>query len=198
MLNSRLILLILVLSAFALWFNVQQEDQDDALTPSTLQTTDYSWQLFNSTTWQFNKDNNLNSAIIQSETLFYDEAAKTSDFTLPQLTLIEPNQTLFIESQAGRSSDNQIFELSGKVIMTQLEHPLDKPQTDSASQNKTLKTEHITYNSITKKISSDQAVSITQPNSHFTGIGLDVDLTTRHFQLLSDVKGEYHPQMDAD
>ena len=191
MLNSRLILFVLVLSAFALWFDFQQNTYTDTLGPSTLQSTDYSWQLFNSTTWQFNKELNQHGSIIKANTLFYDEAAKTSDFTEPRITLIEASQTLFIESQSGHSINNNNFELSGQVAITQFEQPIKK--LDQALQNKTLTTEHITYNSKTEKISSDQEVTITQPNSILVGTGLEVDLKTNQFHLLSSVKGEYNP-----
>lgn len=200
MLNSRLILLVLILSAFALWLNIQHESQNDELSPSTLQSTDYSWQLFNNTTWQLDKSGSQNGSIVKSSTLFYDEAAKTSDFTQPQITLLEPNQTLFIESETGQSLNNQVFQLRGQVVVNQVEQSIDQlnPATHSSTQNKTLKTEYITYNSQTQKITSDQPVSITQPNADFSGTGLEIDLKTNHIQLLSAVKGELRPQKNTD
>jgi|GEM_PF-6644452 len=189
MLTSRLILLIVILSAFALWFNLEQ-NTEDTLSSSSLQSTDYSWQLFNSTTWQLNKTSQQ-STIIQSDTLFFDDAAKTSDFTHPRVTLIDEQQTLFIESQQGQTSNNDLFELRGQVSLIQFDQTLS--QLNKATQNKTLTTEYITYNSKTEKISSDQAVVITQPSTNLVGTGLEIDLKTDHFQLLSNVKGEYRP-----
>ena len=200
MLNSRLTLLVLILSAIVLWLNIQHESQHDELSPSSLHTTNYSWQLFNTTTWQLDKSGNLSGSIVKTSTLFYDEAAKTSEFTQPKITLLEPDQTLFIESQTGQSLHNQIFQLRGQVVVNQVEHSIDQlnPPTHSSTQNKTLKTEYINYNSQTQKITSDQLVSITQPNADFSGTGLEIDLKNNHVQLLSGVKGELRPQKNTD
>ena len=191
MLNGRLIILILVLSAVALLLSYQHESENGPLYTSSLQSTDYSWQLFNSTTWQLNKTLEQSGSITQTSTLFYNEATRTSDFTKPHITLIEADQTLFIESQTGRSINNSDFELNGQVIFTQHDQPIQT--LDQAQQNKTLTTEYITYNSIAETISSDQVVTITQPDAIIIGTGLNVDLKSRHFQLLSDVTSEYRP-----
>lgn len=191
MLNGRLIILILVLSAVALLLSYQHESENGPLYTSSLQSTDYSWQLFNSTTWQLNKTLEQSGSITQTSTLFYNEATRTSVFTKPHITLIEADQTLFIESQTGRSINNSDFELNGQVIFTQHEQPIQT--LDQAQQNKTLTTEYITYNSIAETISSDQVVTITQPDAIIIGTGLNVDLKSRHFQLLSDVTSEYRP-----
>lgn len=191
MLNGRLIILILVLSAVALLLSYQHESENGPLYTSSLQSTDYSWQLFNSTTWQLNKTLEQSGSITQTSTLFYNEATRTSVFTKPHITLIEADQTLFIESQTGRSINNSDFELNGQVIFTQHEQPIQT--LDQAEQNKTLTTEYITYNSIAETISSDQVVTITQPDAIIIGTGLNVDLKSRHFQLLSDVTSEYRP-----
>lgn len=196
MLNSRLILLILLLSGFALWLSFKQSPHSDTLGPSTLQSTDYSWQLFNSTTWQFDKVNNQPGPIIKSTTLFYDETAQTSDFTHPFITLVKPEQTLTIEAQYGRSTDNNYFELNKDVVLIQFDQTIKK--LDQSRENKTLTTEYITYNSMTEKIYSDQFVTITQPNANTSGIGLDANLNTQQFQLFSNVKSEYRPIKSAD
>ncbi|MEA3405176.1 MAG: LPS export ABC transporter periplasmic protein LptC [Pseudomonadota bacterium] len=184
MLNSRFIIFTLVLSAFALWFVFQQTSQKIDPSSSSLESSGYSWQLFNSTTWQVDKTQNRSDSIIKAETLFYDEAAKQSDFTQPRITLTQADETLFIQSETGHSVNDSQIELNGKVVVMQI---------DKTRQNKTLKTEHITYNPNTQIISSDQHVEISQPNSLMTGTGLKADIKNNHYQLLSNVKGEYRP-----
>lgn len=196
MLNTRLILLILILSALALWLSYKQNPHTDTLGPSSLESTDYSWQLFNSTTWRFDKALNQPGPIIKSDTLFYDETAQTSDFTQPFITIIKPEQTLTIKGQYGRSADNSYFELNRNVVLSQFDQPIQR--LDQAVENKTLTTEYITYNSITEIVKSDQFVTITQPNSITSGVGLDANLKTEQFQLFSDVKSEYHPVKTSD
>lgn len=184
MLNSRFILFALVLSAFALWFVFQQNSQKSDSSSSSLQTSGYSWQLFNSTTWQIDKTQKQSESIIKAETLFYNEDDNRSDFTQPKITLTQADETLFIQSETGHSVNDSHLELNGKVLVMQIDQTL---------QNKTLKTEHITYNPKTQMISSDQYVEIRQPNSLMTGTGLKADIKNNHYQLLSDVKGEYRP-----
>jgi len=196
MLKSRFILFSIALSAFALWFVLQQTSQKDVASTSTLQSTNYSWQIFNSTSWQFDKQLNEAGPIIQTKTLFYDESAKKSDFTEPRIISAKSDQTLFIKSQTGQSMNDSDIKLNGDVVMIQFEKPIS--QLEQTQQNKTLKTEYITYNSTTEKISSDQRVEITQASSLMTGTGLEVDVKNNRYQLLSDVEGEYRPTQNAN
>jgi len=185
MLNSRFILFTLVLSAFALWFVFQQTSQKStSSTSSSLQTSGYSWQLFNSITWQVDKTQNQADSIIQADTLFYNETEGRTDFTQPKITLIQPGENLYIQSETGHSVNDDHIEFNGNVVMLQI---------DKTQQNKTLTTQHITYNPNTQLISSDQLVKISQPNLQMTGTGLRADLKNNQYQLLSDVKGEYRP-----
>ncbi len=192
MLNIRFTLFTLILSVFALWFVFQQTAKKAPPASSTLEESGYSWQLFNSTTWQFDKVSNQPGSTIQADTLFYDDAAKSSDFTEPRVTMIQAEQTLFIRSENGHSINDNELELSGKVVLTQFDQPIQ--QLSQADQNKTLKTEYITYNSETQVLTSDQRVEITQPNATTTGTGLKADIQNRHYQLLSDVQTDYQPQ----
>jgi len=186
MLSSRFILFTVVLSALALWLVSQQTSEKFDPPSSSLQTSGYSWQLFESTTWRVDKTQNQSDAMIEAETLFYDETAKRSDFTQPKITLKQADKTIYIQSKTGHSVHNGNIELNSQVVIL---------QSDNTLQNKTLKTEHITYNPITQIIRSDQRVEISQPNSLMVGTGLKADFKNNHYQLLSDVKGEYHPNI---
>ena len=46
----------------------------------------------------------------------------------------------------------------------------------------------------TDRATSDQRVTVTQPDSILAGTGLRVDMQAKRFQLLNDVKGRYAPR----
>ena len=196
MLNNRFILFALALSAFALWFVVQQSSQEDPENTSTLQSTNYSWQLFDSTTWQFDKLENQQGSIINAKTLFYDDAAKSSDLTEPRIVLIQADKTLFISSKTANTLNDSELQLNGDVILMQLEQPVQ--ELGEIQKNKTLKTQRITYNSKTEKITTDQQVEIIQPHASIIGTGLEIDLKNSRYQLLSNIKGEYRPAQNPN
>ncbi|MDG6773581.1 LPS export ABC transporter periplasmic protein LptC [Thiomicrorhabdus sp. ZW0627] len=193
MLNSRFIFFTLLLSALALWIAFQQNTSTTTASKgSSLQSTDYSWQLFNATTWQLDKTDNHKNTITQAKSMFYQEALKKSELAEPRILISQPQQTLTIRSQSGETYNESKIDLSGNVVITQYDLPYAKVNTQS--QNKTLQTEFITYNANTQKISSPKDVTITQPGAITTGTGLKADIQKKQFQLLSNVKGQYDPQ----
>ncbi|MDX1347383.1 MAG: LPS export ABC transporter periplasmic protein LptC [Thiomicrorhabdus chilensis] len=194
MFSGRFILFALILAALALWISFQQSTQQSALLDSSLKSTDYSWQLFNSTTWQFDKTQSKQNTITQADSVFYQEANQTSQLSQPRIVISQPEQTLVIRSQQGKTRADSVLELSGQVIITQFDQPYLTIKTDS--QNKTLTTEFITYNSNTEEINSRREVVITQANGTTSGTGLKANLKTREFQLLSNVKGHYMPSTE--
>ena len=196
MVNRRFILFAFFLSALALWFVLQQNNQKPTLALSTLKSTDDSWQVFNSTTWQFDKTRQQNTSVTKAKTVFHNDATAISDFTEPRIALIQTEQTLFIKSQTGQSFKNGDLVLKDNVRLMQFNQPLQA--LEQAQQNKTLKTQFITYNSIKDTISSDQPVEIIQSGSVTTGTGLDVDIKKSHYRLLSEVKGKYQTAQSAN
>ncbi|WP_028486066.1 LPS export ABC transporter periplasmic protein LptC [Thiomicrorhabdus chilensis] len=194
MFSGRFILFALILAALALWISFQQTTQQSALLDSSLKSTDYSWQLFNSTTWQFDKTQSKQNTITQADSVFYQEANQTSQLSQPRIVISQPEQTLVIRSQQGKTRADSVLELAGQVIITQFDQPYLTIKTDS--QNKTLTTEFITYNSNTEEINSHREVVITQANGTTSGTGLQANLQTRQFQLLSNVKGHYMPSTE--
>lgn len=191
MFSGRFILFALILAALALWISFQQTTQQSTLLDSSLKSTDYSWQLFNSTTWQFDKSQSKQNTITQADSVFYQEANQTSRLSQPRIVISQPEQTLVIRSQQGQTRADSVLELAGQVVVTQFDQPYLAIKTDS--QNKTLTTEFITYNSNTEEINSHREVVITQANATTSGTGLKANLKTRQFQLLSNVKGHYMP-----
>ncbi len=197
MLNSRFILFALILSALALWIAFQQNTSTSTVSrSSSLQTTDYSWQLFNATTWQFDKTENHKNTVTQATSVFYQESLKKSELSNPRIVIAEPQQTVTISSQRGETYNESQVDLSGNVVITQYDLPYAKITDES--QNKTLKTQSITYNASTQQVSSADDVTITQPGAVTTGTGLKADIQKKHFQLLSNVKGQYIPQASQE
>lgn len=194
MFSGRFILFTLILAALALWISFQQTTQQPALLDSSLKSTDYSWQLFNSTTWQFDKTQSKQHTITQADSVFYQEATQTSQLSQPRIVISQPDQSLIIRSQQGQTREDSVLELEGQVIITQFDQPYLAIKT--GSQNKTLTTEFITYNSNTEEINSNREVVITQATGTTSGTGLQANLKTRQFQLLSNVRGHYTPSTE--
>lgn len=189
MLNARFIIFTLLLSALALWIGFKQSPSSIQITDSSLKSTDYSWQLFNSTTWQFEKKSEPRHVITQADSVFYQESQKSSDLTHPVITLIEPEQTITIESRSGKTSEESLIELEGDVQLRQYALPIAKIGT--TGQNSLLRTEQITYNANTQQAYTDLPVTLTHQENVTSGTGLRADIANRHFQLLSNVKGQY-------
>jgi lipopolysaccharide export system protein LptC len=191
MLNSRFVIFALLLAALALWFSFEQTRQPAGIQDSSLKTSGYSWQLFNSTTWQYDKQDEHRLTITQSKSVFYQDNNKQADFEAPKVMVIEPQQTLTLHSVKGQSFDDNRFELNGQVDIRQFNRPFNDIETNHP--DKTLKSEHIAYDVRQQLLSSDGDVTITHQQGVTSGTGLMADLKTRHIQLLSNVRGDYNP-----
>lgn len=188
-LNSRYLLSALLLAALALWISFQQTTRTARPADSALQQSGYSWQLFNSITWQYSADNPQRLTITQANSVFYDDSRKQANFDQPYLILIEPQQTLTLQSRSGQSLEERLFNFKGEVIARQYNNT-----PNHAQPAKTLQSEALTFDAQTQRLQSDLAVTLTHEQGITTGTGLRADLKNQHIQLLSNVRGDYNPQ----
>ncbi|GKT12491.1 MAG: lipopolysaccharide export system protein LptC [Thiomicrorhabdus sp.] len=184
----RLVIYAFLLSFAALWFNAQQSRSTQAGKSQAKTNQTYSWQSKDSTTWQIDRRNPEQQTTIQTESWRYQESTKQSEFTQPIITLVNLNSTTIITSEKGQSQNDNIISLSGNVIVTQHSDSTEVNQ----RQLSTLSTQQITYNASQGEISSRDTITITQPSGVTTGIGLEANLKSGYYHLLSDVKGTYH------
>lgn len=192
LLSTRFILFALLLAAVALWVGFKQTDLSSKIDPLALQDSRYSWQFFNSTAWQVDKQQPEKNTITQAESIFYQEAEKKSELSQPFILIAEPEQTFSIESRQGRTFNESRIEFEGDVRVKQFDQPYARITTEH--ENKSLKTERLLYNTHTKMLTSDEPVVLYTPGSEIAGTGLKANLETERYQLLSNVKGTFIPQ----
>lgn len=152
-------------------------------------TQDYNWQAFNTTTWQLDKTPlNQKQDIIFTKSIHYQNKNEVSSFIQPHFIQITDNDQLYIlDSKRGETIDKNTISLEGQV---QLHHFFVK----NPEQNKTLKTEQISYNTETELLSSPDETEISQPHLTIKGKGFEANLTTGEYHFFSGVKTIYIPK----
>jgi len=186
--RARIIVYAFILSILALWINNQQSGSKPSQTEHAKIQQSYSWQSSQSTAWQIDRQKPNEQTTIQTATWHYQEATQQSDFTQPVITLVKPEGTTTISSQNGQSLNDNIISLSGQVVISQMPNQ-DKP---GQTQLSTLSTDKITYNISQGDLHSDDKITISQPTGITTGTGLNANLQSGYYHILSDVKGTYH------
>lgn len=186
--RSRLkfVLIALGLAAVTLWIT-QQQSNDQTQTAQSTPALSYSWQSHHSTTWQIDRQTSHKQTLIYTQQMNYQDASKRSDFILPNVLLLDSQQRTQIQSQHGFSEQNQLIHFKQDVVIHQ-NNPLE------TGQNKTLTTQSITYNAQTNVVSTDAPLVITWPQGRLSGTGLNANIETGNYQILSQVKGVYQPQ----
>ncbi|WP_127471302.1 LPS export ABC transporter periplasmic protein LptC [Thiomicrorhabdus aquaedulcis] len=182
----KFVLIALSLAGATLWITKHQ-NQNATHLASAKAPLSYSWQSNHSTTWQIDRATPQKQTLIYTQQMNYQDTSQRSDFSYPFVLLIDAQQHTKIQSQTGFSEHNQIIHFEKEVLITQFE-----PK--NPEQNKTLSTQSITYNAQTNQVSTSAPVVIKQPQGTLTGTGLNANLETGYYQLLSNVTGVYQPQ----
>jgi len=148
----------------------------------------HSWQIFQSTSWQISKHSpSTKQTVIYADEVFYQNQTKQSRFKNPYIIQDKEDTAYTIKSLQGETLNDQIVHLNGKVVI----HTIEK-QPDS--ENKTLKSEQISYNTLSETLTSRVYTEIIEPNLTVSGIGFKANMTTGKYRFLSDVKTLYQPQ----
>ena len=186
----RIILLALFLATIALWITNQQTQSTSQTGIAVSQPLAYSWQAKDTTVWKIAPNEQDKHTIIHAENIHYKDELKKSEFTSPSVQIIEKDSITNLSSLKGESTNDEVVTFNGKVVIIQTN--TTEPNQHSASQT-TLNTESLSYNSKTNQAYTDAKVFIKQYNGETIGTGLKADLTNSEFELLSNVKGTYHP-----
>ena len=186
----RVILLTLFLATVALWIANQQTQSTSKTEVTANQPLAYSWQAMDTTIWKIAPDEQDKHTIIHAKNIHYKDELQKSEFTSPNVQIIEKNSITNLSSLKGESLNDEVVTFNGKVVISQTSTA--EPNQGSSSQT-TLKTETLSYNSQTNQAYTDAKVFIKQYNGETTGTGLKADLTKSEFELLSGVKGTYRP-----
>ncbi|MPQ76196.1 LPS export ABC transporter periplasmic protein LptC [Hydrogenovibrio sp. JE_KL2] len=179
-------ILVFVLSISLLLINTQQNflQSPNKTQPERPKLT-YSWQIFDSTTWQVNKNTSeQQQTYLTAKAIHYQNNSKQSDFTAPFSIQQKPNETLLIRSQKGSSQNDQTIHLEGNVQIESASHN---------KENKSLKTEQITYNSQTEQLVNHVFTQLKTPNVTITGVGFSANLKQDQYKFESNVKTQYQP-----
>ncbi|HHT00642.1 MAG TPA: LPS export ABC transporter periplasmic protein LptC [Thiomicrospira sp.] len=192
----RILLLTLLLAIITLWITNQQTKQDSSDKVSSGKPLAYSWQAIDTTIWKISAQEPNQQTIIHAENMHYKDKIKLSEFSQPNVTLIDNNTVTTLTSVKGKSIDDQLITFEDKVVLTQSEAlptSVKAQKLDITKQPTILKTNSLTYNSKTNQLLTDANISISQYNGVTTGKGLRADLTKSEYKLLSNVKGIYYP-----
>jgi lipopolysaccharide export system protein LptC len=147
----------------------------------------HSWQAFDTTSWQVSKLKPTESQTrVYAEEVFYQNQNKTSTFKAPYIIKDDSEQQYVLQSQFGSTRNDDKITLKQAVVI----HSFTK--TDQ-SENRILKTEQITYNTVTGLLTSPVYTEIIQPNATISGIGFEANTETGDYQFLSHVKTHYQP-----
>jgi len=187
----RVILFTLLLASVALWITNQQTQSLATKPIDKPKSLAYSWQAEDTKIWKLSPQEPNQQTIIEAHNIHYQEQLKKSEFSAPEVQIINNNSFTKLTSKTGESINDNLVSFNGDVKIVQSSIP---SSTQSNQTQSTLKTSSLSYNTKTNQIYSDEKVFITQYNGQTTGTGLRADLNTSEFQILSDVKGTYNPQ----
>ncbi|MBD3612084.1 MAG: LPS export ABC transporter periplasmic protein LptC [Hydrogenovibrio crunogenus] len=148
----------------------------------------HSWQIFKSTSWQVSKqDPNTKQTVIYSDEVFYQNETKQSRFKNPYIIQDKETSAYTIKSQQGQSINDQSVHFNGDVVIQMIEK-------QTPSENKTLKSEQISYNTLSETLTSKVYTEITEPGLIMSGIGFKANMASGKYRFLSDVKTVYQPK----
>lgn len=182
------VILIFLVSFLILAFSFYQNSTFQSSLPK-IKPVDlsYSWQIYESTSWQIKKgQQNLKQTLVSAQIANYDKNHQISHFEKPFIVETRSSEVVFIRSQKGSTAKDKIIDLEQQVVIYSFD------LTDR--ENKTLETEQITYNTETEKAISPVFTKLTQPGLKVSGIGFEADLKQENYTFKSDVKTIYQPK----
>lgn len=148
----------------------------------------HSWQTFDTTSWQVSKLKPSDAQTrVYAEEVFYQNQNKTSTFKAPYIIKDDTEQQYVLQSRFGSTRNDNNITLKQVVVI----HSFAK--TDQG-ENRILKTEQITYNTLTGLLTSPVYTEIIQPNATISGIGFEANTETGDYRFLSHVKTHYQPE----
>lgn len=147
----------------------------------------YSWQVFDSNSWQIDKASPKKEQTFSiAKAIHYQDKTKISQFSKPFSIQQTPTSLLLIQSDKGKSEQDSIIHLSGKVKIYRY--------SKKDQENKTLKTEKITYNSEKQTLVSPVFTELTDSKTMISGTGFSANLKQNQYQFKSNVKTLYTPE----
>lgn len=148
----------------------------------------HSWQTFDTTSWQVSKLKPSDAQTrVYAEEVFYQNQNKTSTFKAPYIIKDDAEQQYVLQSRFGSTRNDDTITLKQTVVI----HSFAKT---AQGENRILKTEQITYNTLTGLLSSPVYTEIIQPNATISGIGFEANTETGDYRFLSHVKTYYQPE----
>lgn len=148
----------------------------------------HSWQIFKSTSWGISQqDPNEKQTVIYADEVFYQNQTQHSRFKAPYIIQDKETSAYTIKSQKGETLNDQIVHLNGDVVIKMIEK-------QAPSENKTLKSEQISYNTLSETLTSKVYTEIIEPDLTVSGIGFKANMSTGKYHFLSKVKTLYQPQ----
>ncbi len=195
-LSFALILITTVMAVFIILKQNYREPQTKETQPP--EELKYSWQIFNSQTWQQNTQDLSRQIYLTSTVINYQAEKNLTQFAQPFVIISSLENIHVIQSQQAFLANETELTFLNDVIINRYPRKLSaKSSTESLTttetQNKTLLTDKITYNTATQRIHTLLPVIIKLPQTKLSGTGFEADLQTGHYQLLSAVRTFHEP-----
>lgn len=140
--------------------------------------------LFNAQVYQYNKTGKLHS-YLESPHVTHFALQNSAIYITPRITIYSAPQTIWlITSDKGDSvNGSQQINLNGNVVIYQ--------PANNKTPSTQINTDHLTIFPERSWAQTDAAISISQPNSTITAVGMTADLKNNIVHLKSQSKGDY-------
>lgn len=157
-----------------------QEHKFTLAEPEKTQDSQADTLLMNVVRKEFNTQGKINTVITSPEIKVF-ETPSYSQISKPELKTFNSQQLHWtIRSEQAKLSNNNTIELMNNVIA------------QNSIDVSVIKSDYIHVEQDSQNISTDQAVSLIQPNATLNAIGLSGNLKTHYLLLKSQVKGQYY------
>jgi len=184
-----ILLFLLSVTALLIAFKQTQHETTDTAILSQATPIKPTWQLYETTSWQIPAPSNgqKQQTAVYANEIQYHKKTQQSFFKSPFIIDYRIDNRTSLSSQLGKSLDDQTLIFNGNVKV------LVRNKNDS-QENKTLTSEEISYNTLTKQITSQVFTQMTQANLTISGTGFKADNGLGTIEFISDVKTRYQPK----
>lgn len=188
MLKQKRVLFFIFIAVFVVILITHQTpfSSQNNTTPSPKTNLKASWQLFNTQNWIFSAQTPQVQTYLKAKQIQYQKAQQYSTLYSPYIIETRPDTQLTLSSQLAHSKQTHHLTFLKQVIIHQYLQ---------ATQNKTLRSEEISYNIQTEEITSPVLVTLTQKGIKTSGVGFKANGKQKNLYFSSKVTTYYDPNV---
>ena len=179
------LIVVLAIALISRWLLSTVETPTGRVSPEARHDPDYFLQNFKVTVFQ---PNGAPAYYLKAEYMNHYPDDDTMDLKMLRIDYLDANkQTWITTANKGTAYKNiEVMQLAGNVHIFR--------QTQEPDKAITVTTESLRIDFPNKHASTEAKVKIVGKNSTIDARGMDVDMATGHFSLLSNARGHYVPQ----